>query len=384
MSTFQKTVLHVGQYRSPDGIIEVTPMRLKHWSDAVKRIQAANYQIPVQWNHAELSDVQNLEPIKRLNAGPQSQNTCGRLVDFCVSPNGNSAELTIEALTSDAQESVEKNAVFVSPVLFDQWVDGRGILHSDIIGSVDLVDYPVDNSQGPFRPVRLSTLRLSTKSRIFRLSTEPAMDEEEQQTNDDSQETTQDPPQSTSLLTSVLQGLSEMQLVLPGDTNTENFLERLNTALMTAAAMKADQTPVEETEVADPGASEAVTPTIATMSTRINSLQNRILGIERERQAQQLDDLLKSGRCTPAEFDARKRSLQVQRMSLNADGSVAESELSRWIQDRASLPKGACWSPDEKLKRMSTEATKPKDSHSPTPPADVDQQKAAKKNALRR
>ena len=99
-NTFTKAVLKPGTYRSPDGVIHVTPQRLRHWESQVKRMQQAGYQIPMHWDHAATDELDLLSPI-RMDANDKSaERTIGKLVDFQVAEDGDSAELTVQTVTA--------------------------------------------------------------------------------------------------------------------------------------------------------------------------------------------------------------------------------------------------------------------------------------------
>lgn len=151
---FSKSILKVGTYHSPDGTVVVTPERLKHWERETKRLQSVGYAIPSHFDHA--NDIDLLEPIA-MDVLARKQNrsakaTVGKLDSFRVSADGQSAEIVLHTLTSDATESVGKNAVYVSPVIFPEWKDGAGNHFRDVLTSFDLVDHPVDYSQTSFVP----------------------------------------------------------------------------------------------------------------------------------------------------------------------------------------------------------------------------------------
>lgn len=156
MDTFSKSILKVGTYHSPDGVVEVTPERLKHWEAQARRLQAVGYDLPSHFNHA--SEIDLLEPIpanpleRKLHRGAEF--TVGQLErsGFVVAPDGQSAEITLKTLTDGAREAVSKNVVYVSPVIFPEWKDGAGNTYADVITSFDLVDHPVDYSQSSFVP----------------------------------------------------------------------------------------------------------------------------------------------------------------------------------------------------------------------------------------
>ncbi len=152
---FAKTMLKVGTYHSPDGVVVVTPERLRHWERQVKAIQGVGYAIPSHFDHSSEEDL--LTPIeeKELQAKQtrSAQFTVGKLKDFRVSPDGKSAEIVLHTLDPKATNSVAKNAVYVSPVIHPAWKDGAGNVYRDALTSFDLVDWPVDHSQSSFTPL---------------------------------------------------------------------------------------------------------------------------------------------------------------------------------------------------------------------------------------
>lgn len=155
---YAKQVLSSGQYHSPDGLVNVTPERLRQWEEKFNHVTSGlNYKIPVHFDHQDPETslpvpADEFDARKRMGAS----STVGHVAAF--RSLGDKAELVIETDHPQAIEAIEKNRVFVSPVLFDQWTAGQGAKLSDVIGAVDLVDLPVDFSQGPFEPVRMSTI----------------------------------------------------------------------------------------------------------------------------------------------------------------------------------------------------------------------------------
>lgn len=377
MSKFTKAVLNVGEYHSPDGTIVVTPERLQHWKTQVNRLQSAGYVIPIHWDHASNKDVDLLEPIKldtlRRNKDRSAKNTVGKLVAFELGPDGKSAEITVEALNKDAKKSMETNTVFVSPVLFEKWKDGAGNQYTDTIGSVDLVDYPVDYKQGPFVPVvdaRMScVIRMSSApNQIFRLSEttmEKEYDDEKETGAEDITKMSDDAPAEPSpeepetggtSVADVLASLSMLKIILPEDTTTENFLERLRPALATAIAHgeQPDKEPEEPASSLPPEEEPTVVtnPHIAAMSARLRAFENTLIEQGREAIKKRFEACLKSGRITPDEHNKMLKRVGVQKMSLDESNKLVAGDVALWLESRESLPAGAVWSPDERIKRM--------------------------------
>lgn len=165
-------MLRVGTYYGPDGVVEVTPDRLKRWERGVQELHALNYAIPSHFGHAKLGDNELLEPIKmsalKQNLDRSAKATVGLCRSFKVAPDGQSAELVLETRTKEAAEKVETNVTFVSPVIHPAWRDGSGKMHHDILTSFDLVDHPVDYSQTSFvKTVRMGRSTQPLSSGIY-------------------------------------------------------------------------------------------------------------------------------------------------------------------------------------------------------------------------
>lgn len=376
MAHFKKTVLEVGTYHSPQGVVEVTPERLKHWESGVKQLQAARYAIPSHFDHSDR--LEDLEPIamdslkRDMKRKRSAGNTVGRLTDFKVAEDGQSAEIIVETLREDAKQAVESNSVYVSPVIFPEWKDGAGRVYHDVITSVDLVDHPVDYSQSSFTPVlAMSTIPVIRMGlQPYRLGLPMEMEDEDKKKKPESEsedkpesdepitmemeaedETLPDPepapepaPDYSQALADVVGALAKMDIVLPEDTSPENFLDRLHVALLTAAAhqgVDAGAAPGDEQP-------EAATPAIATMSL---AAQNALKFAEKQHNAQvsrSLDALLKTGRATPAEVNVKRRELSAIKLSLDNDGNPRASDVEKWIDSRRAVPKGTFWTPGQR------------------------------------
>jgi len=420
--TFQKTMLRVGEYHSPDGKVCVTPRRLRHWASNFQRLDSAKQVVPMHWDHG--SDVDSLRPLSERefssNRTRSAKNSVGKLTDFKVSADGKSAEITFQTLEPAATRKVASNAVYVSPVIFPQWKDGAGNQYKDLITHLDLVNHPVDHSQSLAKPVSPNgavacALRMGLGTQPYRLGAAMAdkdyekdemlddeilddemMDEEildeemgdedeadmlgddlagdpdfEDEMMDDGEEIEDfdaelddlgmdtgeelemDVVDDGSAVGDLMLALADHDVVLPEDTTMENFMDRLRTALIAKKGGSADAEPNDNGF--DDGDTIVADPQIATMSAFANKSYNAKIN-------RQLTKLLKSGRCTPAEYRQRKKQASTVRLSLNAQGKPKQTILSAWIKSRASLPAGATWSSREKLRRMSSVA-QPKSSY---------------------
>ncbi len=362
---FTKTILKVDTYHSPDGTVVVTPDRLRHWERQHQRLTAAKQVVPIHWDHG--SSENSLVPVPLndyKNRTRSAKNTIGRMESFKVAPDGQSAEILFATSTKDATQSVLSNLVSVSPVIYPAWKDGRGNTYRDLITHLDLVNHPVDHSQSPARSVGnipiACSLRMSlgngTKPIRFSLQDIKMADDENEEL-DKSDFGDETPAPETKLeetpnqpaIGDLMLALADHGIVLPNDTNEANFLDRLRTALIATKT----QSPEPEGSMDggfDSGDTVPMDPQIATMSSFVKKQM-------RSEITRKLDHLLKSGRCTPAEHAKQSADVKVLKLSLDATGEPASNSASDWISSRLSLPKGAVWSPVERLRRMGTRPT---------------------------
>lgn len=190
---FVKGIFKPGTYFSPDGVLEVTPERLRGWAASHQKMSSAGYIVPSKWDHGKKR--KDLTPLSQ-DVFKSAKNTVGRLAEFKVIGDGkNGAEITVEISNPEAAGQCERNEIEVSPVILSEFMAGAtGEKFHDIIGHVDLVDYAVDRSQTKFTKVgggeiatnapspggnlviACSSIRMSSKPSVFRLS---SVDDEE-------------------------------------------------------------------------------------------------------------------------------------------------------------------------------------------------------------
>ena len=335
---FRKQMLHVGKYRSPDGEVEVTSDRLRHWSREFGRMTENRQAIPMHWDHS--NNVDDLTPIAMdlfERRERSAKNAVGRMTGFEVSDDGNSASISFEVTDPAAASKFATNTIQVSPVFFSSWADGGGNCYSDCITHLDAVVHPVDHSQSPAE--RVDAICCAIR---FGMDAKPM-----EKASYDSDDT--DEPDTMATVGKVLEELKKVDIVLPADTNGKNFIDRLYTALLTAVATQGpDMTnpqPSDDKTVVD--------PKIATMS--LEAKKALAYGERTHRNAvqSQLDELLKTGRCTPAEHTAQAEGIKAIKLSLNDQGEPEKSGLEAWIDSRKAVPEGTFWSPEQKLSRMS-------------------------------
>lgn len=355
MPLFKKSILRARKYQSPDGEINLDSARLKHWQDSFKRMADEGLEVPVAFDHSD--DPTKTLPVTKAEYAKQlsAKNVVGKLADFELGSDadGEFAVLTLDIPDEEAAAKAEHNLVDISPVIHERFRDGQKTDWLDVFGHVDLVVHPVDHKQGEFVPVEAIAcgLRMSLKSGrksklsgVYRMADDQEIDDSN--TDPKPVEENQDLPavgksDDEKRLESVLAYLVELTgISLQSDTDGSNFMERLQTALMTAKAVKdkaaeeaANDEPEEENDDM-PNALTETSPAFAAMSLQVNRMnQDRI--------RRELDDCLAAGQITKAEFDKQAAALGQVKMSLDASGQPVASEVEKFIENRKALPRGA-------------------------------------------
>ncbi len=354
MAKFQKNILEVGTYQSPDGEVKVTTDRLRHWSKSFARMKESNIGVPVSWDHND--DPAKSTPIQfsstRRRRRPAA-GTVGYLESFDVSDDGQSATIALDIPRTEDADKVKHNLAMVSPVLFESWKDGRGENHKDCITHVDLVQHPVDNSQTEFEPVIACSFRMGLdtgKPVTYRMAEHEESDDEDkpeksENPEDDSSHEEEADTTDDDRLKRIKEGLFGMDIVLSEDTNTDNFMEHLEQAILTASAMGGD----EEMEIGTEGL-DATAPQSVGLG---NSPFAKFASNQHRAQVNiRLSTLLEQGRCTPAEYKDKIVQLKAIRLSLDTEGNHVPSQLESWIESRESVPEGTFWDSDRRT-RMS-------------------------------
>ena len=226
---------------------------------------------------------------------------------------------------------VENNLVELSPVVFENWTDGDGTVHKDCITDVDLVVHAVDHRQEDFKPALTCSIRMGLdkgKPVIYRLA-------DHEDDDDDNTGHDDDEGDGSDRVKRVIEGMAALNIIVPDDTTVENFFERVESALLTAAAMG------DGVDMATDNL-EATSPEFAALSldsplAKFNSRQHQTGVMAR------LNELLEQGQCTPVEHKDRKPQVGAIRLSLNNSGEHQSTSIESWIESREAVPPGTFW-----------------------------------------
>lgn len=359
MASFRKAILKVGTYQSPDGEVQVTPERLQHWAKTFDTMRSRQLGIPAGWDHSD--DPEQTVPVDfSTGRGRRSaKDVAGTLKAFHVSEDGNSAEIELE-LGDSAAEKARDNFLGVSPIIYPKWRDGRGREYDDAITHIDLVTHPVDDSQGEFVEVSGEELPIAAgirmsldggKFAMYRMGDEPPTEKPE-----DGGGTTEENPdlpdygkpgEDEKQFEAIIAHLEQKGIVLPSDTDKTNFFDRLLTALMTANRAEQDAEAEKAKEKDD---QEEDDPVTVAQPNEVTAMGQRLDALEQEnkrllqRQAEsdtattrmgllnRLDNALKEGRVTPAQYDKLKSNAKAVKMGLDGEGRSDLDKLTGAIE----------------------------------------------------
>jgi hypothetical protein len=381
---FTKAVLRVGEtMQSPDGLVPITAERLSRFAEQHKKLTAAGYAVPSRWEHADKPDgmlplaaEEMAEASKPESKKLDGRHAVGRMVDFTYAPGAEQAEMTLEVSDPRALQQVEANLVKVSPILAGWWKDGHGNEYADFISHADLVERPVDYTQGDFKPVP-HTIACSLEKFIDAKTVKLAFPDDSEDKPDDSETPPESPPAEPaknpdappkatdkSKTTAVLDGLKTKGIVLPsdfdfsGDAAIDILLAAINSSV--AADVKQEESEQEDDKDDDPPV--VASPGYAQMSTeqKGNVAFALLERKHREQLGRDLNALLESGRCTPAEANDRKAALGTVKLALDDAGNEVPGDIEKFIASRQPVPKGTFWTDEQRTKlRLSADVAEP-------------------------
>lgn len=360
MPLFRKAILKVGKHQSPDGEVNVTRKRLKHWADQFAAMKRVGLSVPVGFDHSD--DPKKMVPLSA-NDERSARDAVGKLRDVQLDPSGDRARIVLDIPDEADAKKARHNVVEVSPVILDEFTDGSGKKWTDCFGHMDLVLHPVDHGQTPFEsvPAIACSLRLGidlskkkTKGRIYRMAEADVADEKPNDKPGEGDET------DKGVLSKVIEELAEMGIVIPEGTTDENFLDHLHTAILTHKATKeAEGNDNDPDNPEEPPVNEA-SPAIAAMSLRLKGLETRLVNEQRGKLTGRIDTLLKSGRIAPPMAKSLTTRLSATKMALSQNGEPVKASIEETIEALEQLPEGATWDASQRL-RMATEQRPPKE-----------------------
>lgn len=353
-----KRLLAPGIYKSPDGTVQSSEARIKHWEANFKKMSASGRKIPVKWDHGD--KMEDFVPLKE-NEFRTAKDTVGHVSAFKATKNG--AIVSLSITDKKAAASLGEESTFVSPVILDRF-EADGEYYSDIWGHVDVVDHPVDGKQETLSVdgvMAFSAIRKSKSKKFYRLAADNK-DDDVEVTDDDKdgkpeikaevdgessegdseavEEKTEDEElveeggsEGDKELDNVIALLALHDVVIEGDTTRDDFFTKLASALATSA--KKDGLEIEEESVEDVSTPEdeitVASPGYMAMSAVKKQYQANL--------AIRLSNLKTTGRCTPVEFkEWSGKAGGIKKLSLTKTGDVNKTDVEHWIAAREGVP----------------------------------------------
>lgn len=358
---FAKGMLRVGTLKSDDGDIVITPERIAHWASQHRAMTEAGLGAPSSFDHSD--DPTKLLP-QKMAAGKGKRRSAadcvGWLDSLSAAEDGQSAELVLDLTDPMAIQRAERNEVEVSPVILEEFRDGTGKVWKDVISHVDLVHHPVDHRQTPFKPVRENAvacairMSLGGKLNVYRM----AVDEEGDGDGENKDMPKQNAMAAQQQFDAIMAHFENIGLVMPSDTDCDNFMDRLLTALMTKAAAdskaKAEAKEKESKEDDDMSLDEK-NPQYQAMSLELSTLRAEREQSHREKLGERIEGLHTSGRINTALRDELKGKVGVFKLSLDQSGKPEPTPLGDTLDTLEKLPAGASWDPQTRLTKMALE-----------------------------
>lgn len=231
----------------------VTKDRIKHWDAQAKKMLDSGRQIPVPYFHTDAA-----KPILKDKIPDDPRDTAAYIVDRKVENDG-ALWMLFDPVSEDAEAKVNNQLRHVS-IRTDNFVDSDGTHYNDAITHVAATNNGVMKDQKPFIPEHGLALSLS-------------MCMDDGKPGNQSSGGAGGPS-----LALAIELLANLDIVLPEDTNGENFLDRLCTAAKAVQSYK-DQEEGEDDYETRPEGSKTQRPAPIAMSNSL--LQFSLETIER-------------------------------------------------------------------------------------------------------
>ena len=170
MARVKTRLIPTGVHHSPEGEVNATPDRLKHWVSQFQKMRAKKMNVPVPWGHTSDATPEN-------KAFLTSRYNAGTVENLSLSDDGQSLDVTIDAPGLQYEDgnlvSVAKldNGVMVKTAIKEvsagikrSLQDGTGETLNDVLAHVALVTHPVVAGQEGFQGLSQSEGEISNVS----------------------------------------------------------------------------------------------------------------------------------------------------------------------------------------------------------------------------
>lgn len=356
MELFEKVLVPLGKHLSPEGEVDVTPDRVRHWVDSFNRLRARGVKLPMPWGHRQKSLPEesfdeavhqqqmeelaaararwNASYVERLSICPHT----GGLMVACKPPPGYAADPE----TGDLVNPADGTRIGELSAGIGDWTDGRGRAWDDIIVHAAFVPLPVVPGQGGFEQIRLSASdrvvwrhQLSTRTGDTAMADEKKPDEKPEEKKGEEAETVEIPPEKPEekdgAYVRVLGLLKDkFGIAIPDGTEKAKVWDMLEVAIMNkdAAAAPAATLPDPAADGAAPEQPPVMLSTrpgrkLETLTPREQKAAQHLARKERDRLKGEVDALQTLG-CPVHVCEEYRQKITRQNMSLDP-GTMAVS-----------------------------------------------------------
>lgn len=385
-----KEILRVGTYHTPEGVVEVTPRRIRHWVLSFRRMREAGLQVPAPWEHQDGAKPMSGDD----HAASRAKNNAGFLKRLWLGKDG-SLWGGVEVPDADA-ERVKNNVKYVSPELEPEFTDGEGRVWRDVITHLALTPRPVFAKQRPFgtKPPRMSLgrVRLSLEQLSMAGKTKKRMSKEQEDadealnkgvggTEDDTDETgaaklsgdadaddpadpdgealdegdgpAPEPAEEPDYFEESKKQLSQMGVSMPEHCTPETFQRDLSIALHAINNSQAtdmsgdagdeddDDDLLEDDDVDGDEKAVKEQPLMMSLRKQVREQEETISALLAEKRSDRIDRYEREGRCSPARAAALRQSLSKARLSFGRKRPTAEAaSIDAQLDAIAETPRG--------------------------------------------
>lgn len=247
MERFEQTFLQPGRYHVGGGRFrDFTAKEISDYVNGTKELLAAGHSVPLIFEHAAPGSD---EGSPRDNRAAQVKHGAGWLGGVNLGNDG-SALHVLEVTDADAARKLADGSIkFTSPELRPTWTDGKGRVFKNIISHVALTHKPRNPDQSKLQPVEEPALQFSLADLEPIQMSDDAADKdplEKATDNETPADASENPDMPTpgaaseeqKQLESCIAFLKTIGVALPANTDASNFMDRLQTGLMTLAESK--------------------------------------------------------------------------------------------------------------------------------------------------
>ena len=350
MPTFTKRIIRPGTYTVPraDGTrarVHIGPQRISKWLSTFDAMKKVGLGIPAPWRHEEKALPVRLDGDKK---DTDAYNNAGFWKRLWVDDKDGSLYGEVDVPREENADRLGKTVVDVSLLAKPKWTDGQGNEYDDALTHIALVTHPVAKDHDNFRPSPSESEAIACSLADFAFAEDvtpaPAGGAGTASVGDGVKA-------SSATVKDALAMLSKMDppITLPEDTNSQNFLERLVTALNAlSAAASAGDAEDKNTSISEPPSGSKEKPGPIAMANepkelKLSTEDQAAINWARKNASKSYQDRIeacvKQGKITPKlAKDTALPLLQDLKLSFDAEGNPVKTPLDMVLDAWEAIP----------------------------------------------